>query len=405
MALALSRDIPAHVRPELVVTLPLYSRAALVDNPHEVLVPEMHRRLPPICYVPNIFPGDQPAWLLMKAEDVHDVLRNAENFTKNGMGKFAQSIGEDWISIPTETDPPVHAVYRQAINPYFTPSRMFAMRDQLRARARNLIAAFAARGHCDFIAEFSEQFPIFVALELLGLPHERVAQFLAWVKVLIHGNDWEERTRTVHLVKDYLLGEIDRRQRAPIDDYITHVTKFEFNGRPWTRDERLGHCFNLFIGGLDTVTSMLGNLFRFFADNPDRQDELRADLAKVPLAIEELLRAYAPVTVFRVASREFQIRGETIKPGDYVTVSTPVIGRDPSFYDAPDEVRFDRKPRHISLGDGIHRCLGMHLARLELQIALEEFLTVLPRFRIEDGFTVRYHTGTVQFLKELHLQW
>jgi cytochrome P450 len=404
MALAQKREIPPHVPPHLVVNVPMFSRTPHRENPNEVLVPEMHRSLPPVCYVPDIFAGIYPAWLLMRAEDVHDVLRDAVNFTKNGMGKFAQSIGEDWLSIPTETDPPFHASYRKAVNPYFSPSRMLAMRDQLRLRARNLIAAFKDRGECDFIAEFSERFPIFVALDLLGLPYERVAEFLTWEKALVYG-DWEERTRAVRLVKNYLMEEIDRRSEEPADDYITHVTNFDFEGRKWTRDEVFGHCFNLFIGGLDTVTSLLGGLFRFLADNPAQQTELRGSPSKIPLAVEELLRAYAPVTVYRIANKEIKIRGETIMPGDYVTISTPIVGRDPLCYEAPNEVRFDRKPRHISLGDGIHRCLGMHLARLEIQIAFEEFLAAVPPFRVKDGLRLQYYSAVIIHLKELHLQW
>jgi cytochrome P450 len=385
--------------------VPMFARTPLRDNPNEVLVPEMHQSLPPICYVPGMFAGIYPAWLLLRAEDVHNVLRDADNFTKNGMGRFAQSIGENWLSIPTETDPPFHGSYRKAVNPYFSASRILAMREQLRLRARTLIAAFKDKGECDFITEFSEKFPIFVALDLLGLPHQRVAEFLIWEKALIHSSDWGERTRTVRVLKEYLMGEIDGRYQRPTDDYITHVTNFDFEGRRWTRDEVFGHCFNLFIGGLDTVTSLLGGLFRFLADNPARQIELRESPSAIVLAVEELLRAYAPVTVFRIASKEIQIHGITVMPGDYVTISTPVIGRDPLFYEAPNEVRFDRKPRHISLGDGIHRCLGMHLARLELQIAIEEFLAALPLFRVRDGLRLQYVTSGVIHLKELQLQW
>jgi cytochrome P450 len=111
------------------------------------------------------------------------------------------------------------------------------------------------------------------------------------------------------------------------------------------------------------------------------------------------------VTVYRIASTEVRIRGIRIMPGDYVTISTPIVGRDPLCYEAPNEVRFDRKPRHISLGDGIHKCLGMHLARLEIQIAFEEFLAAIPLFRIKDGLRLQYCSTGVIHLKELRLQW
>ncbi|AMK25638.1 cytochrome P450 (plasmid) [Sphingobium sp. SJ10-10] len=399
------QPLPDHVPPELAMALPLFSRQVIYDNPQEVLIPAMHADLPPVTYVTNIFPGDQPGWLLKNAEDVQAMLRDADNFTKNGMGKWAQNIGENWLVIPTEADPPIHTGYRKALNSHFAPQKMFAMKEQVRERARTLIHAFKDRGQCDFIEEFSEKFPIFIVLDLLGLPQERMAQFLKWEKEMLHSNDWEVRGNAVRCVKDYLLEEIEARRQQPRDDYISKVLTFEVDDRLWNDDEVLGHCFNLYIGGLDTVTSLLGNIFNYLASHPDKQNELRADPSLIVLAVEEFLRAFAPVTAFRIATKVIEIQGQKIMPGDYVAFSSPVVGRDPAFYDDPQAIRFDRKAPHMSLGSGIHKCLGMHLARLELQIAVEEFVTTLPEFRIKDGFKVPYFVGNILHVPDLHLQW
>lgn len=404
MATALNRIIPDHVPAELIRTLPLFARKTVYENPQETLIPQMHAELPAISYVTNIFPGDQPGWMLKHAEDVQVMLRDADNYSKKGMGKFAQSIGDDWLVIPTEADPPVHTEYRKALNGHFAPQKMFAMKDQVRERARTLIASFKDRGHCDFIGEFSEKYPIYIVLDLLGLPQDRLPEFLAWEHDILHTNDWETRANAVRNVRDYLLEEIEARRQNPRDDYITKVLGFETFGRPWTRDEVLGHCFNLYIGGLDTVTSMLGNIFNFLADNPVHQASLRSDPSQTVLAVEEFLRAFAPVTVFRIATKEHKIQGQTIMPGDYVSVSTPLIGRDPTFYENPQDIRFDRKAPHMSLGSGIHKCLGMHLARLEMQIAVEEFLAAIPEFRVKDGFQVPYYVGNILHVQGLELQ-
>ena len=119
MATALDRTIPEHIPSHLVRTLPLFARTTVYENPYETLIPQMQVELPPVCYATNIFPGDQPAWLLKHAEDVQAMLRDADNYTKRGIGKFAQSIGEDWLVIPTEADPPVHTEYRKALNNHF----------------------------------------------------------------------------------------------------------------------------------------------------------------------------------------------------------------------------------------------------------------------------------------------
>ncbi|MEK6723191.1 MULTISPECIES: cytochrome P450 [Sphingobium] len=399
------QPLPDHVPPELAMALPLFSRTVIYDNPQEVLIPAMHAELPPITYVTNIFPGDQPGWLLKNAEDVQAMLRDADNFTKNGMGKWAQNIGENWLVIPTEADPPVHTGYRKALNSHFSPQKMFAMKEQVRERAQALIDAFKDRGQCDFIDEFSEKFPIYIVLDLLGLPQERMTQFLKWEKEMLHSNDWQVRGNAVRCVKDYLLEEIEARRQQPRDDYISKVLTFEVDGRLWNDDEVFGHCFNLYIGGLDTVTSLLGNIFNYLASHPDKQNALRVDPSLIVLAVEEFLRAFAPVTAFRIATKVIEIHGQKIMPGDYVAFSSPVVGRDPAFYEDPQAIRFDRKAPHMSLGSGIHKCLGMHLARLELQIAVEEFVKAIPEFRIKDGFRVPYYVGNILHVPDLHLQW
>ena len=405
MATALSRTIPSHVPPELIMTLPLFARTTVAECPQETIIPQMQVDLPSICYVTNIFPGDQPGWLLKHAEDVQIILRDSENFTKKGMGKFAQSIGDDWLIIPTEADPPLHTGYRATLNPYFSGQKMFALKDQIRSRADDLIETFESDGSCDFISQFSAKFPINIVLDLLGLPADRMPQFLEWEGDMLHSNDWDVRTAAVRNVKNYLLEEIESRRVSPRDDYITSVLGFSSFGRPWTEEEVLGHCFNLYLGGLDTVTSMLGNIFNYLASHPDQQEELRQTPSKIVLAVEEFLRAFAPLTVFRIATKEIEIRGQRIMPGDYVAVSTSLVGYDPAAYDNPKEVRFDRKAPHIALGGGIHKCMGMHLARLEMQVAIEEFLIRLPAFRIKSDVPPEHFVGNILHMARLHLEW
>ncbi|MFS0850401.1 cytochrome P450 [Novosphingobium panipatense] len=406
MATAPIQELPAHVPASKAMRLAYFAREEVADCPQETLIPEMHRTLGPITYVTNIFPGDKPGWLLTGYDDTMAMLRDPDNFTKNGMGQWSQSIGEDWLVVPTEVDPPIHTFYRKALNPQFSPQKMAAMKDDLRRRASDLIMQFRDRGHCDFINEFSERYPIFIVLDLLGLPQERLAEFLIWEKEMLHTNDWEVRSNAVRKVVDYLKSEIQDRRDNPRDDYISKIFDFEVeDGRKWNDREVLGHCFNLFLGGLDTVTTMLGNIFTHLARHPQQQQELREHPDRIVLAVEEFLRVYGPVTAFRIASRELEIHGQKIMPGEYVSVSTPIVNQDPKIHDQPSEVRFDRKAAHVALGGGIHKCLGMHLARLELQTALELFLQEIPQFRFKDGFELRYFVGNITFVPRLELQW
>jgi cytochrome P450 len=405
MASVALNPVPSHVPPDLAFDSPLFARMTTYENPHETVIPQMHATLPPIAYITNIFPGKRPGWLLKHAVDVKALLADSENFIKKGMGQWSQGIGENWLVIPTEADPPIHAQYRKALNPSFAAQKMVALSAQIRQRAKHLIAKFKDNGGCDFVNEFSEKYPINIVLDLLGLPQERMAQFLKWEKEMLHTDDLQVRGDATRAVKNYLLEEIDSRRRSPREDYITGILNYEIDGRKWNEEEVLGHCFNLYLGGLDTVTSLLGLIFNFLASHPEHQRQLRETANLGVFAVEELLRAFGPVTSFRICSREVEIRGQKILPGEYVAVSTPMVGRDPTFYENPQEIRFDRKPIHMSLGGGMHRCLGQHLARLELQIALDEFVTAVPEFRIKDQFRVPYFVGNILHVGELHLEW
>ena len=404
IVLAPPSTVPAHVPPELVMESPLYARQTVYENPYETIIPRIHAG-PRITYVTNIFPGKRPGWLLRRAADVRALLADTENFTKRGMGKWAEAVGEDWMVIPTEADPPLHGFYRQALNPNFAPQKMMAMRDQMRDRAHTLIAAFKERGSCEFLEDFAVGYPVNIVLDFLGLPQERMPQFLQWERDMLHTDDVNVRSNAIRCVKTYLLEEIESRRVTPRDDYISRILTFEIDGRKWTEDEVFGHCFNLYIGGLDTVTSHLGLAFHHLATHPEHQNQLREKPSLGVVAVEEILRAYAPVTSFRICSQPLEFAGVQIMPGDYVSVSTPLAGRDPEEYDAPGEIRFDRKPAILSLGGGIHKCLGMHLARLELQTAMEVFLAEIPEFRIRDGFNVPFHVGNILHVEELPLVW
>ena len=171
-----------------------------------------------------------------------------------------------------------------------------------------------------------------------------------------------------------------------------------------TDDEVLGFAFNLFIGGLDTVSTNLGLQFWHLATHPDDQARLRANPSLIPDAIEEMLRAYAAVSTFRTVANPVEVNGVTMMPGDKVIMSTTFAGRDPAAWEDPQEVRLDRKPQHISFATGPHLCLGLHLARRELNFAIERFLAEVPPFRLAPHAEMEFHLGLIQPLS-LPLVW
>ncbi|WP_336971120.1 cytochrome P450 [Sphingobium aromaticiconvertens] len=395
---------PAHVDPARAGHCALFDRKIVYESPYETIIPQIHEG-PAVFYADNIS-FQQPGWVVRRHEDLKKIYNDAENFHKSGNTGFARLIGEDWSIIPTELDPPVHTGFRQALNPIFSPSKMMQLDEMVRTRARHFIDKFKDKGSCEFVADFAINFPISIFLDLIGLPQERTAQFLDWENKLLHGTDLDARISSVHAVKNLLLETIADRKKRPGDDLISKTLALEVDGRKWTDDEVFGHCFNLYIGGLDTVTSNMSLHFQHLATHPEDQARMRDNsFSQNVVAIEELLRAYAAVSTNRICSKPYEIDGQTMMPGDYVIMSTPLAGRDPEAYDAPNEVRLGRKPTHVTLGHGIHRCLGQHLARRELQTAIEEFLKAIPRFSIEPGFKTPFFLGNVIHVPVLPLTW
>jgi cytochrome P450 len=177
------------------------------------------------------------------------------------------------------------------------------------------------------------------------------------------------------------------------------------DGRQLSRDELLGFCFNLYVGGLDTVSTNMGWHFRHLAENQDHQAALRLSPAMIPNAVEELLRAYSAVTSFRTCTKPVVIRGVQLMPGDRAAMATFLANTDPDAFEQPNEVRLDRNPRHITFGTGIHRCVGAALARREISIAIEEFLIAIPNFSVEEGAELSTSLGPVIQSKALSLSW
>lgn len=382
----------------------LFDRKIIYDNPHETIIPAIHQG-PAVFYADNVT-LNQPGWVIRRAEDMRKIYADTENYHKRGNTGFAKMIGEEWDIIPTELDPPVHTAYRSALNPLYAPSQMMKLDVKVRERARELVATFKDKGECEFVQDFAVLFPITIFLEMIDLPVERLGQFLEWESQMLRGTDRDIQVASVRAVKELLMETVAQRRKNPGDDLISKTMTLEIDGRKWNDMEVFGHCFNLYLGGLDTVTANLSLQFRHLAENHQDQQAMRENTPmQNVVAVEELLRAYAAVSTQRIVSKEHQIDGQTLLPGDVVSMSTPLAGRDPAAFENPQEVRFDRKPAHLTLGHSIHRCLGQHLARRELQTAIEEFVKVMPMFSLQEGFRVPWMTGNIIQVTELPLRW
>lgn len=387
--------IPAHVAPHLVVhSFPLIVGTTTSENPFQTIIPKIHEG-PEVMYCPTGYLGFAPAWIFRTAKDLQAIYMDNEHFTSKGYSPFAKLCGESWSIVPTELDPPVHGLFRNMVNPLFTPRRMAALDARVRDFAREYINKFKARGECEFMNEFAFRFPINVFLELMGLSMDKVDTFLEWENGMLHSGDMAQIAESTRSVKKFLLEEIEARRANPGDDLISFGITAEVDGRKMTEEELFGFCFNLFIGGMDTVSTNIAWQIRHLAEHPEQQAQLRANPELIPTAVEEMLRNYAAVTTARTCTKPVQINGAQLMPGEKVLMSTTLANSDPAAFENPAEVHLDRNPRHLTFGSGIHRCVGAPLARRELIIAIEEFLKMLPEFRIAPGAKLETHLGNV----------
>ncbi|OBK23229.1 cytochrome P450 [Mycobacterium asiaticum] len=353
------------------------------------------------------------AVVLSRLSDIEMALKRTDLFSSN---MDAVDLGNLRPLIPLQVDPPDHAKYRRILDPLFTPREMARREPQVTALVNEMIDRFAGRGECDFHAEFAVPLPCTVFLQLLGLPLQDLDKFLEWKDGVIRpegATDWDDRhaaSAPVALqIYEYFDRAIDDHIASPRDDVLSAMIAAdlkEADGAPkkLTREELLDICFLFLIAGLDTVTDSLDCFFVFLARHPEHRHQLVEQPDILPHAIEELLRWETPVPgVARVAMQEVEVGGCPIHKGDRVSPLLGAANTDPAEFPDPELVDFARNPnRHRAFGGGPHRCLGSHLARMELRVALREFHRRIPDYEIPPGTELKY-TAALRSVEALPL--
>jgi cytochrome P450 len=341
--------------------------------------------------------------VISRYDDVCSALRHPEVFSSSAE---AVSIGQEQPLIPLQVDPPDHLKYRRLLDPQFSPKRMAALETGAREFVNRLIDGFADRGSCDFHEEFATPLPSTIFLLLMGLPHDDLPIFLQWrdntVRPDVEPGDFDGaariRDQTGHEITEYFDRAIEARRANPDDALLSRLVHADIEGRPLSREELLGTCHLLILGGLDTVTATLDCSIAYLAQHPEIRRQLVQQPELTGAAVEELLRWESPVQmVARIVKEDSSIGGVEVKQGDRVTVLIGAADGDEREFPDADTVSFTRHAnRHVAFGGGPHRCLGSHLARLELRVALEEFHHRIPDYRIPDGTELVYSPGIRQ---------
>jgi cytochrome P450 len=333
-------------------------------------------------------------------KDVQTALKRPEVFSSKDVVK----IGNNVPLLPLSVDPPDHAKYRRLLDPQFSPRHMAELEPEVRQLVNDIIDGFIDRGECDFHAEFATPVPSTIFLALTGLPQEDLPEFLQWRDDTIRprAKTLEEmeakRQAAGQAIEDYFVAKLAEKEAEPDDRLLSTIAHGEVDGRALTPEEKLGMTHLLLLGGLDTVTATLDCMIVYLAQHPDRRKVLVDNPDLVPGAVEELLRHQTPVMMLpRIVTEDTVLDGVAIRAGDSVTLLIGAANTDEAEFDDAEDVRFDRDVnRHLAFGGGPHRCLGSHLARLELRVALDEFHRRIPDYRLAPDTTINFSPGIRQ---------
>ena len=342
-------------------------------------------------------------WLPVRYEDVAAIAYDTERFSSRSivMGNFRPPVDIAPIggSPPISSDPPFHHDARKLLLPAFTKTEIKKLEPATRAFCHALIDKFDGMDVVDAAGDYAQHIPMRVIANMLGFPPEDGPKFREFVENTLEGINLEPEERIARMSKlfDYILDQIHDHLARPREDLTTFLINAELYGRKLEADHVAGTMVLLLIAGIDTTWSAIGSSLWHLARNPADRERLVAEPELLPTAMEEFLRAYAPVTMARLVKDDIAWNGVDMKAEDWILLSFPAANRDPAQFERAGEVVIDREVnRHAAFGLGIHRCLGSHLARMELRVALEVWLERVPQFRLADPDAVTWSTGQIR---------
>ncbi len=311
------------------------------------------------------------------------------------------------VAPPISSDPPFHHGARRLLLPAFAPKAVAPLEPFTRAFCHSLLDEIGDDEVLDGATQYAQDIPVRVIARMLGFPAEDADQFRDFVHTALEAVDLpvEERVERFMRLDAYLTVQVQDHIDNPRDDLTSQLLQAEMDGQPLGTEHVRGSIALLLIAGIDTTWSAIGASLWHLATTPAHRERLVAEPELLPFAVEELLRAYAPVTMARLVKEDFEFEGCPMKKDDWVLLPFPAANRDPEFFDRADEVILDREEnRHAAFGLGIHRCAGSNLARMEMRVALEVFLERIPSFELADPDAVRWSGGQVRGPRALPLR-
>jgi cytochrome P450 len=394
---------PAHVPDGLVVNFDFYQIEGSQDDVQAAYA-AVQRANPDIFWTPH----NGGHWVATRGEDILHMQRNTTAFS-NAIVTLPPAPAGTPKQIPLELDPPILGQYRRPLMQALTPGVVHHLEEDVRRVAVEQIEKLLPQGECEFIEGFAKVLPIHVFLELVNLPKDDKHMLLELAEVAVRSSDAVKRREAQQQMGTYLYGWVVERREQPGDDLLTRLVTVQINGTLISIDEAVNFASLVLFGGLDTVAGMIGFFAKFLAEHPEHRRRIAENLhddAFMKLAIEELLRRHGIANTSRVITQDCEYKGVQFKKGDIVLPPNLLVGIDDRINPDPLQVDFDReKPVHAVFGNGPHACPGALLARRELRVFLQEWLSRIPEFKVKPGTKPVLATGQVAGILELQLVW
>jgi cytochrome P450 len=355
-----------------------------------------------------VVPGPFGRYSVVGRSEVEYALQHPDVFSS---APAAVDLGQSVPLIPLQVDPPEHSKYRKLLDPIFAPKRMNLIEPDIALLVNELMDRFIDEGSCEFTTALAEPLPSSVFLRLLGLPVSELAMFLKMKDGILRpaGDEMDEikanQRKNAGEVERFFAETLADRRKRPQEDLLSMFATAEVGGDKLTDDEILGICFLFLLAGLDTVTDALECFFAYLAQHPEQRRLIVEDPSIIPTAVEELLRWETPVTgVPRMVLKDFELAGCPFHKGDHVGISIGSANTDEAELADAYDVDLTRNTKHLAFGAGVHRCLGSHLARLELRTTLREWHKRIPDYEIAPGTELNFMFGLRQ-VDSLPLFW
>jgi cytochrome P450 len=384
------------------------------DHHDQAVVPTIHELLADLRNECPVARSDayNGFYVVSKQDDIVTVAKDGETFSAavQGLGAVAMVPDAESTRAPLfESDPPVHSGWRDVLQKFFTPPAVRAHEPFIRQITDQVVDEVAPRGRCEVVGELAARIPSLVIAEVMGVPRERQHELAALTRDLVAPTSVEDAHRAGAGLVEFLRQEIvERRERTDHSDVLTAVVHAEVDGRTATGAELLKYAFLMVSAGFLTTVDTISSLMLQLAEDPATRREVAADRTLVPRLIEEIVRHESAVAATgRTVLAETTLGGVDLRPGDRLLLAWGSGTRDEQYVDDPADFRLDRQQRGRDLGwgSGVHRCLGMHLARLELGIVFDRILTAIPEFEVEPGTEPERTYGVLRGVRHLHLRW